>query len=340
MFGWINNKTERLTVQEQEKLKTFLERRLDKLNIVRAENIIWSLTYSFSLLIEMGILASRENADIVRAELAAQFRSQFSDWNYAIEESQYETLEEYKALRKSLNGDKYALYEVVSRAEKSINNDKVTREKTVALLRNRNQEKIPTGFKLVGFLDKKEIEFLTPHRFAIADFLEKIYADFDSSLDAYRSFPDCEVQDVTDANASTSQSEDVTQKEGGDQVKYSPQGESDLQVETNKQEMAIQYPGTTEQVQRAVEIKKGYKRSSGLKEYIVNNSHEIQKLLELIQKNPELEWFLQHQEEVRQLMKKSEEIGFEEYAREILEDVDEILQLCILLRRFEPSESS
>lgn len=339
MFGWINNKTEeRLTIQAQEQLKAFLKRRLDKLNIVRAENIIWSLTYSFSLLIEMAIPVSRENAYIVRAELAAQFRSHFSDWNYSIEESQYENLEEYKALRKSLNGDKYAVWEITRRAEKSINNDKVTREKTVALLRN--QEKIPTGFKLVGFLDKEEIKFLTPHRFAIADFLEKIYADFDSSLDAYRSFPDCEVQDVTDANASTSQSEDVTQKEGGDQVKYSPQGESDLQGETNKQEMAIQYPGTTEQVQRAVEIKKGYKRSSGLKEYIVNNSHEIQKLLELIQKNPELEWFLQHQEEVRQLMKKSEEIGFEEYAREILEDVDEILQLCILLRRFEPSESS
>ena len=319
MFGWINNKTEeRLTIQAQEQLKAFLKRRLDKLNIVRAENIIWSLTYSFSLLIEMAIPVSRENAYIVRAELAAQFRSHFSDWNYSIEESQYENLEEYKALRKSLNGDKYAVWEITRRAEKSINNDKVTREKTVALLRN--QEKIPTGFKLVGFLDKEEIKFLTPHRFAIANFLEKIYADFDRSLDAYRSFPECEVQDVTHAN--TSQAESVSQ------------------AKADKQEIAIQYPGTTEQAQRATEIKKGYKRSSSLKDYIVHNSHEIQKLLELIQENPELKWSLQHQEEVRQLLKKSEEIGFEEYSQPILNDMDEILQLCILLKRFEPSESS
>ena len=321
MFGWINNKTEeRLTIQAQEQLKAFLKRRLDKLSVKEAERILWQLTYSLVLLQEMGIPACRENADIVRAELVAQFRTHFPNWNYATEVSQYEKFEEYKDLRKSLNGDKYAIWEVVKRAENSVNNDKPTREKTVALLRNKNMAKVPTGFKLLGFSNEEEVKFLISYRFDIANFLEKIYADFDSSLDAYRSFPECEVQDVTHAN--TSQAESVSQ------------------VENDKQEIAIQYPGTTEQAQRATEIKKGYKRSSSLKDYIVHNSHKIQKLLELIQENPELKWSLQHQEEVRQLLKKSEEIGFEEYSQTILNDMDEILQLCILLKRFEPSESS
>ena len=316
MFGWINNKTEeRLTIQAQEQLKAFLKRRLDKLSVKEAERILWQLTYSLVLLQEMGIPACRENADIVRAELVAQFRTHFPNWNYATEVSQYEKFEEYKDLRKSLNGDKYAIWEVVKRAENSVNNDKPTREKTVALLRNKNMAKVPTGFKLLGFSNEEEVKFLISYRFDIANFLEKIYADFDSSLDAYRSHQDFEMQHTTQAKCTS-------------------------QAEADKQEMAIQYPGTPEETQKAAEIKKGYRRSGGLKEYIVQNSNELQQLLELIQKNPELKWLLKHPEEVKQLTERSEEIGFAKYSQPILNDMEEVLQLCILLRRFEPSESS
>ena len=62
--------------------------------------------------------------------------------------------------------------------------------------------------------------------------------------------------------------------------------------------------------------------------------------MELIQKNPELKWLLKHPEEVKQLTERSEEIGFAKYSQPILNDMEEVLQLCILLRRFEPSESS
>ena len=177
MFSWIKNKTERLPVKIQEQLNNFLERRLGTISIKEAERLIWELTYSYiTALYNMEISTSNlESSEIIRGELASQFKAHFPNWNYATSENeQYKELEEYKALRKSLRGDKYALFEIVKRVEKSIDNDNITRVKTIALLRNKIWERVLLGFKLLGFFER-EVEFLRPHRFAIADFIEKIY---------------------------------------------------------------------------------------------------------------------------------------------------------------------
>ena len=316
MFSWLKNKTERLPVKIQEQLNNFLERRLGTISIKEAERLIWELTYSYiTALYNMEISTSNlESSEIIRGELASQFKAHFPNWNYATSENErYKELEEYKALRKSLRGDKYALFEIVKRVEKSIDNDNITRVKTIALLRNKIWERVLLGFKLLGFFER-EVEFLRPHRFAIADFIEKIYEKYSKKSDAYR------IVIAKPANQETSN------HNGGD-------NNSLEDTKTN-----ISFPIVKpEEAKKTDDTRREYARSREFKTFIVQNSDFIKKILELTQENPGVRWLLENPKEAKNLLDDAEKIGFEKFSKEIFKDSSIILELCILLKKIKSS---
>lgn len=109
--------TERLDENLCKYLSNAVDQMLHSQNtFTEAEAIIWHLTYNYEdALDELGFISStvtKDEASIIRAELANQFRMVHSEWDYGTEKPWDEVTQK---LWKALGGDQYAYHTVMKK---------------------------------------------------------------------------------------------------------------------------------------------------------------------------------------------------------------------------------